>query len=67
MVIKQVPEDLSNGTHVKNADNIYIGKTTPQVVVKLFREQFEKDFELFLTLRWKELVSGGRMVLTFAG
>ena len=52
---------------MKNADNIYIGKTTPQVVVELFREQFEKDFELFLTLRWKELVSGGRMVLTFAG
>lgn len=50
-----------------NAGNIYIGKTTPQVVVKLFREQFENDFELFLTLRCKELVSCGRMVLTFAG
>ncbi|RLM80703.1 hypothetical protein C2845_PM12G12430 [Panicum miliaceum] len=62
----KVPEDLSNGTHV-NAGNIYIGKTTAQVVVKLFREQFERDFELFLTLRYKELVSGGRMVLTFAG
>jgi jasmonate O-methyltransferase len=35
-------------------------------VVKLFRQQFEKDFELFLTLRYKELVSDGRMVLTFA-
>ncbi|CAD6226445.1 unnamed protein product [Miscanthus lutarioriparius] len=62
----KIPEDLSNGTHV-NADNIYIGKTTPKVVVDLFREQFEKDFELFLSLRHKELVSGGYMVLTFAG
>jgi len=50
-----------------NADNIYIGKTTPKVVVDLFREQFEKDIELFLSLRHKELVSGGCMVLTFAG
>ncbi|KAF8670598.1 hypothetical protein HU200_050625 [Digitaria exilis] len=62
----KVPEDLSNGTYV-NGGNIYIGKTTPQVVAKLFREQFQKDFELFLKLRYKELVPGGRMVLTFIG
>ncbi|KAG8090213.1 hypothetical protein GUJ93_ZPchr0011g28874 [Zizania palustris] len=62
----KVPEDLSNGTHV-NDDNIYIGKTTPQAVVQLFREQFEKDFQMFLTLRHKELVSDGQMVLTFVG
>ncbi|KAL6856254.1 hypothetical protein ACP4OV_019056 [Aristida adscensionis] len=60
----KVPEYLSRGTHL-NEDSIYIGKTTPPAVVKLFEEQFKKDFELFLTLRHEELVYNGRMVLTF--
>ncbi|TVU10522.1 hypothetical protein EJB05_44059, partial [Eragrostis curvula] len=66
MFRSKVPDDLSNGTH-RNEDNIYIGRSTPPSVVQMFQEQFRKDFKLFLTLRHKELVSGGRMILTFLG
>ncbi|KAK1682462.1 hypothetical protein QYE76_043310 [Lolium multiflorum] len=62
----KVPEELSSRTHL-NEDNIYIGKTSPPIVIKFFQEQFQQDFELFLTLRSRELVNGGRMLLTFLG
>ncbi|KAJ1265546.1 hypothetical protein BS78_08G084000 [Paspalum vaginatum] len=50
-----------------NEDNIYITKTTSPFVVKKFKEQFHKDFSLFLKLRYEELVYKGQMVLTFLG
>ncbi|KAJ3696669.1 hypothetical protein LUZ61_000374 [Rhynchospora tenuis] len=69
MWISQVPEGLeSNGDYVPpNKGNIYIGKTSPPLVVKLYQDQFTRDFSLFLKLRFNELVPGGQMVLAFLG
>ncbi|KAJ4757971.1 S-adenosyl-L-methionine-dependent methyltransferases superfamily protein [Rhynchospora pubera] len=69
MWISQVPEGLeSNGEHVSpNKGNIYIGKASPPLVVKLYQAQFNRDFSLFLKLRFNELVPGGQMVLAFLG
>nr|GEZ17241.1 benzoate carboxyl methyltransferase-like [Tanacetum cinerariifolium] len=60
--LSQVPEDLEN-----NKSNIYISKTTPPNVFEAYRKQYAADFTKLLQLRSKEIVSGGRMVLTLMG
>jgi jasmonate O-methyltransferase len=37
------------------------------MVLEAYAQQFRKDFTLFLKLRAKELVSGGRMVVSIIG
>ncbi|CAK9152354.1 unnamed protein product [Ilex paraguariensis] len=44
-----------------------MASTSPPSVLKAYYEQFQRDFSLFLKCRSKELVTGGRMVLTFLG
>ncbi|XP_037427068.1 anthranilate O-methyltransferase 1-like isoform X2 [Triticum dicoccoides] len=62
----KVPDELSRGAYL-NEESIYIGKSTPPAVIKLYQEEYHKDLSLFLTLRFNELVRGGHMVLTFLG
>ncbi|KAF3338345.1 anthranilate O-methyltransferase 3-like protein [Carex littledalei] len=69
MWISQVPKDIGdtrNGMPL-NKGNINIGKTSPPLVVKLYQEQFHRDFSHFLKLRFDELVPCGQMVLSLPG
>ncbi|KAK1586766.1 hypothetical protein Q3G72_005949 [Acer saccharum] len=60
--LSNVPENLEN-----NKANIYMAKSSPPNVYKAYLEQFQRDFSSFLSLRSEEIISGGRMVLTFIG
>ncbi|KAI3866769.1 hypothetical protein MKX03_000864 [Papaver bracteatum] len=59
-VITQAPT-----VNESNKGNVYIAKSSPPSVVEAYCRQFKKDFVSFLNCRSKELVKGGRMVLTF--
>nr|QNU12860.1 salicylic acid methyl transferase [Betula lenta] len=60
--LSQVPKRLES-----NKGNIYIASTSPPSVLRAYYEQFQRDFSIFLKCRAVELVTGGRMVLTFLG
>lgn len=64
--LSQVPQELQTSSSL-NKENIYITKTSPQIVVDSYLAQFQKDFSTFLKLRFTELQVGGQMVLTFVG
>ncbi|CAN1236748.1 Salicylate carboxymethyltransferase [Linum grandiflorum] len=61
--LSQVPDGLVE----LNKGNVSYGSNSPRGVFDLYLGQFRKDFAEFLRCRALELVSGGKMVLTFLG
>lgn len=57
---------MKNGVPL-NKGNIYLSKTSPPSVYEAYFKQFERDFQYFLKLRFKELALDGTMALTFIG
>ncbi|KAH7689252.1 Salicylate carboxymethyltransferase protein [Dioscorea alata] len=67
MWLSQVPVGIENGGVNINQGNIYISRTSPPIVSRLYLEQFKRDFSSFLRCRSQELVNGGQMILSFLG
>ncbi|CAN0824602.1 Salicylate carboxymethyltransferase [Linum grandiflorum] len=60
-----VADELS--IFINAAPGSFYESSSPRGVFDLYSEQFRKDFSEFLRCRALELVSGGKMVLTFPG
>nr|GMD14789.1 salicylate carboxymethyltransferase-like [Ipomoea batatas] len=61
--LSQVPKGIK-----ENKGNIIcVATASPPNVIKAYYDQFESDFSTFIKCRSKELVNGGRMVLTMQG
>ncbi|KAK8661907.1 hypothetical protein V6N13_091495 [Hibiscus sabdariffa] len=48
-----------------NKGNVYMARSSPPNVFKAYADQFQKDLTKFLSLRSKEIIPQGRMVLAF--
>ncbi|KFK28316.1 hypothetical protein AALP_AA8G500400 [Arabis alpina] len=60
--LSKVPEGLE-----KNSSSVYITSSSLPSEYKAYLNQFQIDFTTFLKMRSEEMVSNGRMVLTFIG
>ncbi|KAI3989224.1 hypothetical protein MKX01_033260 [Papaver californicum] len=58
---------IPQGIEKCNKGNIYMAESGPPYVVDTYMKQFNADFRIFLKCRSKEVIKGGRMVLTILG
>ncbi|CAL5003409.1 unnamed protein product [Urochloa decumbens] len=65
--ISEAPEDLKNNMIPLYDEDEELRQTRRLLVIQAYRDQFRKDFTLFLKLRAQELVPGGRMVVSMVG
>ncbi|KAG6608550.1 Jasmonate O-methyltransferase, partial [Cucurbita argyrosperma subsp. sororia] len=66
--LSKVPEGLEGEDKIwMNKGKVYISRTSPPSVLLAYAAQFRNDFSRFISSRSEEMVSGGRMVLSFMG
>ncbi|XP_028766578.1 jasmonate O-methyltransferase [Neltuma alba] len=65
--LSQVPAGLEEEGRAVNKGKIYISEGSPRSVLEAYSRQFHNDFSAFLKSRSREMVTGGRMVLSLIG
>ncbi|CAL5010949.1 unnamed protein product [Urochloa decumbens] len=65
--ISEAPEDLKTKMIPLYDEDEDLRRTRRRLVIRAYREQFRKDFTLFLKLRAQELIPKGRMVVSMVG
>ncbi|CAL5007701.1 unnamed protein product [Urochloa decumbens] len=65
--ISEAPEDLKNSMIPLYDEDEGLRRARRPLVIQAYREQYRKDFNIFLKLRAQELVPGGRMVASMLG
>ncbi|XP_047044372.1 probable jasmonic acid carboxyl methyltransferase 1 [Lolium rigidum] len=65
--LSKAPEDLTRNQIPAYDIDEHARRDRLPVVLEAYAKQFRKDFTLFLELRAKELVQGGRMVVSLIG
>ncbi|KAJ1267722.1 hypothetical protein BS78_07G079300 [Paspalum vaginatum] len=65
--LSEAPEDLKSNRIPLHDKDEGLRQARRNMVIQAYRQQFRKDFTLFLNLRAQELVPGGRMVVSMVG